>query len=141
MFGHAYFGASYFGDHYFGSAEAEESTILGGDDAYHIKAYHGKKHVGWNKKKWLDEQDKDRSISEIMRRVYYGEPLTDPIIESAKVEAVQQAAIRHISAIFPPLPKIEKIDVAALEVQFKHAVKMYQEAVENDDEEAILLLM
>lgn len=106
------------------------STKNGGDDAFHHY-----KHTGWNKQAWQKKQLRDNAINATIEETYKQiigvEP--DPII----VAEIKQEAREEIKRIDYTQ---ERKFIEWLTAEIAN-IRNLQQEYENDDEEAILLLL
>lgn len=113
-----------------GQYEVEEGK-LGGDDAFHPR-----KHKGWDKKAWQKKQQQEDAVEETIRATYNRMLGIEPepeVVEEVKQEALQEA----------PEPATTDYSGVAewLAMQEQIVAQILARMAEEDDEEAILLLL
>jgi hypothetical protein len=105
-------------------------TKLGGDDAFHHN-----KHTGWNKKTWQKKQLREDAIESTIEATY--QQLMGFVPAPAVVAEIKREAKAEIHRIDYTQER-KFIDWLSAEIQ---SIRDIQSDIEDDDEEAMMLLM
>jgi hypothetical protein len=121
MFGHRYYGKRYFGPRYWGPAVAAPvvTTRSSGDSSDPL-------FYDWWRKRAQDERDKLETVIEIVEE-------SAPVLREETIEAVEAAT---------SIDQIQSLNLLKYERDIlRAAIAEYQRMVDEDEEEAAILLL
>ncbi len=107
-----------------------QTTKAGGDDAFHPY-----KHIGWNKEVWKKKQLRDNAINATIEETY--KQIMGIAPEPVVVSEIKKEAQEEIKRIDYTQ---ERKFIEWLTAEIAN-IRNIQQEFENDDEEAILLLL